>query len=74
MYITVTIEAEGRRYGVSIDNRQCIASAYNILKERGMIKEKNPPTLYKSALLDKWVNGAGTFAEQDVVSGDLLTA
>ncbi|MCL1896738.1 MAG: hypothetical protein FWG03_09345 [Clostridiales bacterium] len=74
MYITITVEAEGRRYRVSIDERQHVSAAHAILMEHGFVKGGAVPALYKSALLEEWVSAGLAFEEQGIVSGDLLTA
>ena len=74
MYITISIEAEGNMYRLSIDDRQYASAAVSILKERGLIDEKVMPKLYKSALIGEWIRSDMTFADQGIVSGDLLFA
>ena len=74
MYITITIEAEGIRRRISIDERQRVLAAYAILARRGLVTGDAVPALYKSALLDEWIQGEPTFKDQGIVGGDLLTA
>ena len=74
MYVTITVETEGKRHTISIDERQYVSAVYEILKERGLVDGKTTPGLYKSALLEEWVRTEKTFKEQDISSGDILTA
>ena len=74
MYITISIEAEGRRNRISIDERQHVSAAFAILRARGMAKKDPAPALYKSVLLDEWIQADQTFKDQGIVSGDLLIA
>jgi len=74
MYITITIEAGGKRFDLSIDERGSAASAYAILKEKGMIAGAAKPSHFKSMLLGEWIDAKKPLLEQGVVSGDLLSA
>ena len=67
MYIDVTIGLGGKRYGVSVDERQGGSAVCEVLTGTA-------PVLFKSVLLEKWVRGDLTFREQGIVSGDLLEA
>jgi hypothetical protein len=74
MYITITMEAEGRRYRLSIDDRQKTSAFHKLLNERGVLSGNAPPKMYKSELKGEWIRSDLTFKEQGVISGDLLTS
>jgi hypothetical protein len=74
MYITVTIVVEGTSYDLSVDEKQKPSSVFLALKDRGLVKVKKSPGMYKSMLLGEWVRSDLTLKEQGVKSGDLLSA
>ena len=74
MYITVTLEIGGKSFDLNVDDRGSISAAYAILKERGMVGGKASPALFKSMLLNKWIDAKKPLSNQGVVSGDILTA
>ena len=71
MYITITIEAGGAKYSISVDERQKASALYEILAKKGFVKGK-APKMYKSELLNEWISTDLTLKEQGVLSGDLL--
>jgi hypothetical protein len=72
MYISITIEAEGKKYNLSVDERQKPSAVYNILAERGLANKGKAPEMYKSELLGEWVRADLSLKEQGIKSGDLL--
>ena len=74
MYITITIEAGGRRFDLSIDECGSAAAAYMVLKEKGLVTGAANPSQFKSMLLGEWIDAKKPMCAQGVVSGDLLSA
>ena len=74
MYITITVEAEGKRFDISIDERQEVGSAIAILQERGFVSGIASRLRFKSLLHDVWIDSKTPFVTAGVCSGDLLTA
>ena len=73
MYITITLQIGGKSFDLNIDGRGSISAACAILKERGMIEEKESP-LFKSMLQSEWIDAKKPLSEQGIVSGDILSA
>ena len=74
MYITITLKIGGKSFDLNIDGRGSISAAYAILKERGMVSGKASPAMFKSMLLSEWIDAKKPLSEQDIVSGDILSA
>ncbi|MDR0875639.1 MAG: EsaB/YukD family protein [Clostridiales Family XIII bacterium] len=74
MYITITVESEGKRFDLSIDERQSASAAYAILAERGLTGASESPVMYKSMLRGEWIPADKPLGEAGIVSGDFLTA
>jgi hypothetical protein len=73
MYITITIEADEKRFDLNIDGRQTLSAAYTILSDRGLTGG-SATAMYKSTLRDEWIPADIPLTEAGIVSGDLLTA
>ncbi|MDR3364710.1 MAG: EsaB/YukD family protein [Clostridiales Family XIII bacterium] len=74
MYISITIEAGGAPYDISIDDRQRIGEALAALAESGRCRGGRGISFFRSVMNETAVSSSFTFRECGILSGDLLQA
>lgn len=72
MFINITIEFDNKQYDLSLDSRQRIHIAVEILM-RYLKVPTLPVTFYRSKMQGKVISAYQTFQEANIHSGDLLS-
>lgn len=72
MYITITIKTQEQAYNISVDNRQTICAAEEILRDSGRYNGDSPD-FYRSLLQSKIISRYLSFEDAGIISGDVLS-
>ena len=73
MFISITIESNGIRRDVRIDNEQKIKECVNVLRQSRKLPMGNEPDYFRSRINQTSVSAHKTFVEECVFDGDVLT-
>jgi len=73
MFINITIENEGIRRDIRIDNEQKIKEGLEVLRQSGKLPMGKAPDYFRSRLNQKPVSAYKTFEEEGVFDGDILS-
>lgn len=74
MYITITMKINSFTVDIRVDKRQKISAVFDILKNKGGLEGISSPSFYKSLQNRKLVSSFNTFEDENIFSGDVLTA
>lgn len=74
MYITITMIINQFSVDIRVDKRQKISAVFGILKDKGELAGISSPSFYKSSQNRRTVSSFNTFEEENIYSGDILTA
>jgi len=74
MYITVTLQYKDKAFDISLDNRQKLTVGLQTLKDNQKVSYEKEPDFYRSEMQKRVVSAYRTFADEQIASGDKLTA
>jgi hypothetical protein len=72
--IKITIAGGKSAADIMVDEKQRISDAAEILKERGLMPEREKQALYRSPVSERVYTSEATFEESGIRSGDALIA
>ena len=74
MFITLTIEVDGRQADIRIDSEQKIGEGLRVLQQGGHLPIGLTPDYFRSSIKQNLVSAYMTFAAEGIFDGDILIA